>query len=152
MTDDALAKARADIAALRARVAEIEDGISRGGAMSEPNETMNSLIRGMEGRPAEAYGAARPDPRGPGAAAGASPAPAGPPGGSRAQGDGGAGMNDLIRRRGGPAPDPSEHVSPEMRAYLEERGIDVDLLNKTVIEANRPDRPTTGGDSTQEDN
>lgn len=142
MTDDATAKARADIAALRARVAEIEEEVTRAG----DSDFMNSLIRGTAG----VHGAASPDPRGAETGAGAPLAPAGPPGGSRAQGDGRAGMNDLIRRRA--APDPSEHVSPEMRAYLEERGIDVDLLNKTVIEANRPDHPTTGGDSTEEDN
>lgn len=167
MTGDALAKARADIAALRARVAEIEEGITRGGDMSEPNRTMNDLIRGIAGPPARAAvaeqpagapGVGRPDPGGPETPTAAPPAPAGPPRGSRAQGDGRDAMNDLIRRRGRPAPDPNEHVSPEMRAYLEERGIDVDRLNREVTTAsraggpNQSEPPATGGDSAQEDN
>ncbi len=132
--------------------------------MSEPNRTMNDLIRATAGAPArepvarpvpEGYGVARPDPETPETATAAPPAPDGPPRGSRAQGDGGAAMNDRIRRRGRPAPDPNEHVSPEMRAYLEERGIDVDRLNRTVTAAaggpNQSDPPATGGDSAQED-
>ncbi len=118
------------------------------------SDFMNDLIRGRAGAPAReatarptagAPGVARPGPGGPVTATSAHPAPDGPPRGSRAQGDGRDAMNDLICRRGRPAPDPNEHVSPETRAYLQERGIDVDRLNKEVTAASRAGGPNHRG-------